>query len=143
MARRSKYSYTSNMYLDNLSSDSKRAEVRWMGDSHAIVKSFPKGAKSNLGYDLDRIQRGLSPLDSKPLPGVGRGVFELRDEDERAWYRVIYLKKIEGFIYVLHAFEKRTNQTSQKDLDTAKARLKVATEQIRSRQRAKKERKKE
>jgi phage-related protein len=55
---------------------------------------------------------------------VGNGVYELRDRDERAWYRVIYLKKIQNLIHVLHCFEKKTAQTEQKDINVAKQRLK-------------------
>ncbi len=62
---------------------------------------------------------------------VGPGVYELRDQDERAWYRVFYLKKILNVVYVLHCFEKRTAQTERKDLDVAKERLKRLREEQR------------
>jgi predicted XRE-type DNA-binding protein len=50
------------------------------------------------------------------------GCFELRDEDKDFWYRVIYTR-LEGMIYVLHCFKKKTNKTSQGDIRTAKQRL--------------------
>jgi phage-related protein len=62
---------------------------------------------------------------------VGPGVYELRDQDERAWYRVFYLKKIAGVVYVLHCFEKQTAQTEQKDIKVAKERLKRLSEEQR------------
>jgi phage-related protein len=37
--------------------------------------------------------------------------------------RVFYVAKFEEAIYVLHAFEKRTRQTRQADLDLARKRL--------------------
>jgi len=49
--------------------------------------------------------------------------FELRDEDGHFWYRVIYTR-IEGVIYVLHCFRKKTGKTPQHEIGTAKARLK-------------------
>lgn len=70
---------------------------------------------------------------------VGSGVYELREQDERAWYRVIYLKKIKNVVHVLHCFEKRTGQTEQKDIDTAKQRLKRLQEQQRQGERIAKE----
>ncbi|HEX5435048.1 MAG TPA: type II toxin-antitoxin system RelE/ParE family toxin, partial [Candidatus Angelobacter sp.] len=70
--------------------------------------------------------------DSKPMNTVGPGVYELREQDERAWYRVFYLKKIAGVIYVLHCFEKRTAQTEKKDIEVAKERLKRLREEQRT-----------
>jgi len=70
--------------------------------------------QQDLGYALYRVQLGQMPPDSKPMRTVGPGVYELREQDERAWYRLFYLKKIADVIYVLHCFEKRTAQTEQK-----------------------------
>ena len=77
-----------------------------------------------MGYALYQVQLGQMPPDSKPMKTVGPGVYELRDQDERTWYRVFYLKKIAGVIYVIHCFEKQTAQTEQKDINVAKERLK-------------------
>jgi hypothetical protein len=49
-------------------------------------------------------------------------VFELRDEDKDWWYRVLYVK-LEGVVYVLHCFTKKTNETPQKEINTAQGRL--------------------
>lgn len=38
-------------------------------------------------------------------------------------HRVLYLAKFAERVYVLHAFEKRTMKTPQRDIDLAKARL--------------------
>jgi len=77
-----------------------------------------------LGYALFQVQLGQMPKNSKPMKTVGPGVHELRDQDERGWYRVFYLKKIAGVVYVLHSFEKQTAQTELKDIKIAKQRLK-------------------
>lgn len=69
------------------------------------------------------MQRGERPADYRPLPSVGAGVFELRDQDERAWYRVVYLSRINDVIYVLHAFEKKSREMPRRDFETAKRRL--------------------
>jgi len=93
------------------------------------LRAFPAGIQGDLGYALYQVQLGQIPPDSKPMRTVGPGVYELRDQDERAWYRVFYLKKIADVIYVLHCFEKRTAQTEQKDIAVAKERLKRLNEQ--------------
>jgi len=57
------------------------------------------------------------------------GVFELRDRDSERWYRVLYIP-LEGLIYVLHCFTKKTNQTPQKDIETAGKRLQRLRQEI-------------
>ena len=56
------------------------------------------------------------------MQSIGQGVFELKAEDEAAWYRVI-LSRIEGTIYVLDLFTKKTRKTEKNDLNRARARL--------------------
>ena len=68
---------------------------------------------------------------------VGPGVYELREQDERAWYRVIYLKQIAGVVHVLHCFEKRSAQTEVKDIGVARERLKRLREQQRAKEKQK------
>jgi phage-related protein len=57
------------------------------------------------------------------MQSIGQGVFELKAADETAWYRVIYLARIEDTIYVLDSFTKKSRKTEKKDLNRAKARL--------------------
>ena len=59
------------------------------------------------------------------MSSIGLGVFELRDQDERAWYRVIYLSRVRDVIHVLHCFEKRSRQTPKKEINVARQRLKM------------------
>lgn len=64
------------------------------------------------------------PTDWKPMPSVGPGVNEIRihTQDE---HRVMYLAKFEEAIYVLHAFEKKSQQTREMDLTRTRERLKL------------------
>jgi phage-related protein len=65
------------------------------------------------------------------MPSIGPGVFELRDQDARAWYRVIYLSRIRNVIHVLHCFEKKSRETPQKDIGAARQRLRLISERTR------------
>jgi len=56
------------------------------------------------------------------MSAVGAGVHELRVHLDGA-YRVLYIAKFEEAVYVLHAFEKRTQRTARLDLDLARRRL--------------------
>lgn len=103
----------------------KYASVAWEGDSRKILQEFPDSVRQNLGFQLWRLQLGERPKDYRPLPSVGTGVFELREQDERAWYRVVYLSRINDVIYVLHCFEKKSREMPRKDFDKARQRLKA------------------
>ena len=107
----------------------RESRVRWQGDSLDVLKSFPDSVKENIGGDLSRLELGEEPLDSRLMGKVLPGVSELRDHHDRAWYRLMYCPK-EGLIFVLHCFQKKTNQTEQKDIETARERLKVVNETI-------------
>jgi phage-related protein len=104
---------------------SKYAAVAWEGDTKAVLLSFPDGVRQNLGFQLWQLQQGERPSDYRPLPSIGTGVFELRDQDERSWYRVIYLSRIRNVIYVLHCFEKKSREMPRKDFEKARQRLKA------------------
>jgi phage-related protein len=57
------------------------------------------------------------------MPSIGRGVEEIRIWDEAGTFRVIYTARLADVVYVLHAFQKKTHSTSQRDIDKAKARF--------------------
>lgn len=57
------------------------------------------------------------------MPTVGSGVKEIRVHD-RNEYRVMYIAKFTEAVYVLHAFVKKTPQTSKADIELARTRLK-------------------
>ena len=112
--------------------ETETAEVVWEGDSLEVIRRFPGPARQDLGAELRRLQTGDRPLNSRPMPSIGARVYELREQDERAWYRVIYLAKIGNRIHVLHCFEKKSAKTSKIDLAVAKARLKRVLARLRS-----------
>ena len=94
-----------------------------------ILKTFPDAVKENIGGDLSRLECGEEPLDFKSMGGVLSGVSELRDRHGRAWYRLMFCS-MTGLILVLHCFQKKTNQTKQRDIETTRQRLKVVNETI-------------
>ncbi|MEL2302919.1 type II toxin-antitoxin system RelE/ParE family toxin, partial [Klebsiella pneumoniae] len=52
------------------------------------------------------------------------GVREIRSRDADGIYRVMYVAKFEEAVYVLYCFQKKTQTTSQSDIDLAKRRYK-------------------
>ena len=94
-----------------------------MGRSLEELRNFPGPAKRDTGYQPDRVQRGFEPIDWKPMSSIGQGVREIRIKQE-GQFRIIYIAKFEDTIYVLHAFQKKTQKTRQHDIDVAKQALK-------------------
>lgn len=107
-----------------MTSEGSKSRIKWEGNSLEEIRAWPKGVKENIGGDLDRLERHEQPLDSKPMGKSLPGVSELRDEDGAFWYRLFYWLH-SGWIYVLHCFKKKTNQTSLGDINIAKQRMKT------------------
>ena len=105
--------------------------IEFLGTSWKRVREFPALAKREAGHQLDRVQRGLDPTDWKPIKSVGQGVREIRVQ-YAGQYRVIYVASFEDKVYVLHAFEKKTQKTARQDLEAAKRAYKQVLERQRS-----------
>lgn len=99
-------------------------EVVFIGDSLEQIRTFPEPVRQDLGYQLDSVQRGFEPIDWKPMKSIGQGVKEIRVKDMTGAYRVIYIAKLKDAIYVLHAFQKKTEKTRNSDRNLAAERLK-------------------
>lgn len=95
----------------------------FLGSSQDDLRGFPPTVRHALGVELMRVQFGGEPTDYKPLPTVGRGAYEVRVQIEGVW-RAIYVAKFETAIYVLHAFQKKTQKTRKDDIELAKKRYK-------------------
>ena len=96
--------------------------LRFPGDSLKSLREFPEDARHDAGYQLDRVQRGEQPDDFKPMPSIGKGVEELRVWDDSGTYRVIYTARLADAVYVLHAFQKKTQTTAKRDVVLAPKR---------------------
>jgi phage-related protein len=97
--------------------------LRFLGDSLKCLREFPEDARHDAGYQLDKVQRGEQPDDFKPMPSIGNGVEEVRVRDDSGIYRVIYTAKLADTVYVLHAFQKKAQATSRRDVALAKKRF--------------------
>jgi phage-related protein len=113
------------------------AKIHWEGDSREVITGFPNSVRADLGFSLWQLQQGEVPASSaRRMESVGSGVWELKEQDERAWYRVIYLSKIDNVIYVLHCFEKRSRKTDKRDLEIARGRLARVRQRVQQQRKA-------
>ena len=100
-----------------------RKPITWMGSTLEDLRAFPDKARNRAGFELDAVQQGEMPSDFKPMKSVGPGTFEMRISAEpRQAHRVFYVAKFEEAIYVLHAFEKKTQKTARQDIQIGKRR---------------------
>lgn len=96
--------------------------IVWLGTSLAVVRALPDRARQAVGYALDRMQNGWEPSNWRPIPSVGPGVREIRVQIGQDYW-VLYVTRFSDAIYVLHAFEKKSQRTSHHDITIARARL--------------------
>jgi len=111
-----KYLYIASMKL-----------LKLIGSSEDDLSEFPKGAKGAAGHELWQVQLDLMPSDWKPMLNIGAGAYEIRIHVLGEW-RVIYVAKFADAVYVLHAFQKKTQQTRKEDIALATARYKLLKE---------------
>lgn len=97
--------------------------LEFLGDSLAQLRAFPEATRKETGVQLHKVQLGLEPSDWKPMATVGSGVREIRIRDDAGAFRVLYVASIGDAVYVLHAFQKKTQQTAKRDLDLAATRF--------------------
>jgi phage-related protein len=97
--------------------------IEFLGDALDQLRDFPESARKEAGVQLHKVQLGFEPSDWKPMTSIGSGVREIRIRDEVGVFRVIYVIQRASIVYVLHAFQKKTQQTSKRELDLARSRL--------------------
>ena len=105
--------------------------VVWLGDSKRSLRDFPEDAQKLLGDELQLIQFGGMPKDTKPFKGVGSGVLEIALRFASDAYRVVLTLQTGPRIYVLHAFQKKSKkgiETAKRDVDLIRKRYREAQE---------------
>ena len=93
----------------------------FVGSSLDDLRDFPAEARRAAGFELNFVQQGLLPSDWKPMKSVGPGAIEIRIRVLGEW-RIIYVAKFDEGIYVLHAFQKKTQKTRREDIELARRR---------------------
>jgi phage-related protein len=98
--------------------------LSFFGGSRDDYMDFPASIRNKAGFQLDRVQRGLEPEDWKPITSIGPGVKEVRLKDVTGAYRIIYVATFVEAVFVLHAFQKKSQRTAKRDIDLAVQRFK-------------------
>jgi phage-related protein len=100
-------------------------QLLWAASAYDDLLAFPVEARRYAGFQLDKVQSGLDPDDWKPFDVVGAGTKEIRIREANGIYRVMYIAKFEEAVYVLHCFQKQSQDTSSKDKHIAQQRYRT------------------
>jgi phage-related protein len=105
-------------------------QVLWVGSSYKDLTEFPPHVCHAMGYALFRAQEGTKHEHAKVLSGMGSAnVLEIREKDQSGTYRVIYTLEMENYVFVLHAFQKKSKSgiaTPKQEMELLKRRLQDA-----------------
>jgi phage-related protein len=112
--------------------------VRWVGSSRRDLKTFPRPVQRQVGQALYAAQCGEEYPSVKSLRGFGgRTVLEIVAPHEGNTYRAVYTVRFHDSVYVLHAFQKKSNKgiaTPAREIELVKQRLAAAEQDYRERQ---------
>ena len=89
--------------------------LRFMGDSLEALRDLPEEVKDEIGFALERVQRGKTPENAKPLKGVAPGVLEIVS-DFSGNTLAVYSVRLSKAVYVLQVFQKI--RTGHRDAET-------------------------
>ena len=104
----------------------------WISSSKRDILGFPDEIRKKFGFALWQAQQGATPVDAKVLRGFrGASVLEVRGDHDGSTYRAVYTVRFADFVYVLHAFQKKSKKGSKTPpniIELVKKRLKSAEE---------------
>ncbi len=108
----------------------KRKTLVWVGSSYKDLMEFPGNVVHAMGYALFRAELGEAHEHAKIFSNMGNAkVWEIRENDRSGTYRVIYTVEMQDFIFVLHAFQKKSKtgiSTPKQEIDLLNRRLNEA-----------------
>jgi phage-related protein len=112
-------------------------------DFHRACKkallSFPESVRDGMVFVLRSVARGQSDalsaiaashgytgLTIKSLSPIRQKVAEICTQDGQHWYRLAYTTEFRDCVFAVHAFLKKSNQTSKEDRNLILQRVKAA-----------------
>ncbi len=100
--------------------------IKFHGTSRKDLVAFPEKARHEAGYQLMQVQAGGDPDDWRPMKNIGLGVKEIRIHIG-GQFRVVFVAKFKDAVHVLHAFQKKAQKTTTRDIEIARNRYNQIT----------------
>ncbi|MEX0744766.1 MAG: type II toxin-antitoxin system RelE/ParE family toxin [Phycisphaeraceae bacterium] len=95
---------------------------------HGEIKTppFSPSGRIEAGTLLRRLQRGeaLTMPQSRPMPTIGPRCHELRTQDEKVTWRIIFYLADDAVV-ILEVFDKKSHQTPKHVIETCQRRLRL------------------
>jgi phage-related protein len=119
---------------ESMSEARKTRPVPWIKAALNDFEAFPDDARTILLAALTIAADGGKADITKPMHGLGSGVFEIALAFRGDAFRVVYAVQIADEIWVVHAFQKKAKRgikTPKHEIDLVKDRLKRLKEFLR------------
>jgi phage-related protein len=89
-----------------------------------ITPTFSHQARLEAGYLLRQLQKGLSLAlpQSRPMPSIGLRCHELRINDEKTTWRIVYRIDSDAIV-ILEVFQKQSRQTPKAVIEACQKRI--------------------
>jgi phage-related protein len=100
--------------------------LRFIGDSLKVLRELPEEVKDEIGFALERVQRGKMPENAKPLKGIAPGVLEIISDFRGDTFRAVYTVRFPRAVYVLYVFQKK----SKRGIATPKHEMKLVERRL-------------
>lgn len=108
--------------------------ISWLTPARKAFDHFPEGARETMIDALSVAAEGGKAEITKPMKGMGSGVFEIALPFRSDTFRVVYAVQLGDDIWVVHAFQKKSTQgikTPKREIDLINDRLKRLKEMLR------------
>jgi len=108
----------------------------WVGSAKRDLMEFPEAVRDEIGSALSVAQFGGKHPKAKPWKGEGPGILEIVEDHRGDTYRAVYTVRLEGAVYALHAFQKKSPKgikTAHSDVELIRQRLIAAREDYETR----------
>ena len=108
-------------------------QVFWIKAADKDFKEFPQTARDQILEALDAAALGGKSDISKPMQGLGSGIFEVALAYRSDAFRCVYAVQIGNAIWVIHAFQKKSTtgiSTPKHEINLIKLRLKRLKEEL-------------
>ncbi len=88
--------------------------LHFVGDSSEVLRRLPEEVKHEIGFALERVQRGKTPEDAKPLKGIFPGVLEIVSDFRGDTFRAVYCVKFPGLFTCCTCFRKSPSEAMRR-----------------------------
>jgi phage-related protein len=107
--------------------------ISWIRAAEKDFRKFPIAVQDQMKNALDIAALGKKADFAKPMKRLGSGIFEIALPYQTNAYRAIYALQLNEDIWVLHAFQKKSQtgiKTPKQEINLVKDRLKRLKEML-------------